>query len=197
MELKLIRISKQSDSTSGILLIDNEFACYTLEDEEREVKVWGETAIPKGKYEIKFRNEGGFHNKYSDRFKSIHKGMLELQNVRGFEFILIHCGNTDENTAGCILIGDSQENNILIKDGFIGKSSQAYSRVYPIIAKELEANKTVTIEIKDLTDYMNTIHISNASGPEYINSSQVFDKLSEISGQLITLTAKMDGKSII
>ena len=125
------------------------FLCYTLEDEYRDTKVYSETRIPAGIYNIEFRNEGGFNNKYSKRFSDIHVGMLHITNVPGFEYILIHCGNTDEHTAGCLLVGDSQENNSLVKDGFIGKSSQAYKRIYPKIAKALQAGEEVKIEYID------------------------------------------------
>lgn len=199
MKLKLVRISSQADSTNGILYINDEFACYTLEDEQRKIKVKNETAIPLGIYEIKFRTVGGFHTKYADRFKSMHKGMLELQNVPDFEYILIHCGNTDEHTAGCILVGDSQENNVLLKDGFIGKSTQAYSRIYPKIATALLNNEKVTIEIVDLASLKSGLNITadNYSGADYINANQVWEKLSEINGQLNILTAKIDGKEIL
>jgi len=199
MKLKLVRISSQADSTNGILYIDNEFACYTLEDEQRKIKVKGETAIPLGIYEIKFRKVGGFHTKYADRFKSIHKGMLELQNVPNFEYILIHCGNTDEHTAGCILVGDSQENNVLLKDGFIGKSTQAYTRIYSRIASALLNNEKVEIEIIDLATLKNGLNITadNYSGSDYINAKEVWEKLSEINGNLKLIDVKLDGKNIL
>ena len=76
--------------------------------------------------------------------------MLHVLNVPGFEYILIHCGNTDEHTAGCLLVGDSQENNQITEDGFIGKSTQAYKRIYPMIAKAIRKKEEVTIEYKDL-----------------------------------------------
>jgi hypothetical protein len=57
--------------------------------------------------------------------------------------------NTDENTSGCLLLGDSQENNLIIKDGFIGKSTNAYKRVYKIISDRLESGETVSIEYID------------------------------------------------
>jgi len=199
MKLKLIRISSQRDSTNGILYIDDKFACYTLEDEQRKIKVKAETAIPLGIYEIAFRKTGGFHNRYSSRFKAIHHGMLELQNVPDFEYILIHCGNTDEHTAGCILVGDSQENNELMPDGFIGKSTQAYKRIYPLIASALLNNEKVTIEIIDLAELKKGLNgvLSNKSGPDYINGQKVWKKLAEINGTLIDIQASLEDRNII
>ena len=152
MKLKVIRFSSQKDSTSGLLFdATNEmkFLCYTLEDERREEKVMSETRIPAGVYSIKLRKEGGFHGRYTKKYGSMHKGMLHVQDVPNFKWILIHTGNTDEHTAGCLILGDSQENNVLMKDGFIGKSVQAYKRVYPPIAEALENGKEVTIEYVD------------------------------------------------
>ena len=164
MKLEVLRISSGPDSTSGILFIVDDsaenphgegfrckrsFVCYTLEDEHRDEKKYGETRIPAGTYKIKLRKEGGYHQKYSKRFPSIHRGMLHITDVPNFEYILIHCGNTDEHTAGCLLVGDSQENNQLVSNGFIGKSTQAYKRIYPKIAEELLNNNEVLITYKD------------------------------------------------
>lgn len=153
MKLKVLRFSSQEDSTSGLLFLENnyglEFICYTLEDEYRSEKVRGETRVPCGTYKIELRTQGGFHEKYKKRFASFHKGMLHVVNVPGFEYILIHTGNTDEHTAGCLLVGDSQENNVIIKDGFIGKSTNAYKRIYPDIAKAILKGEDVTIEYID------------------------------------------------
>ena len=165
MKLEVLRISSGPDSTSGILFIvddsaDNphgegfrckrSFVCYTLEDEKRDKKVYGETRFPAGTYEVKLRTVGGMHKRYTDRFADIHKGTLHVTNVPNFKYILIHCGNTDEHTAGCLLVGDSQENNQLKKDGFIGKSTQAYKRIYPKIADTILNNKKVLITYKDV-----------------------------------------------
>ena len=75
--------------------------------------------------------------------------MLHVTGVPNFEWILIHCGNTDEHTAGCLLVGDSQENNVIIKNGFIGKSSNAYKRIYPDIAEAIENGEEVLIQYID------------------------------------------------
>ena len=152
MKLQVLRFSSESDSTNGLLFdITNgiKFLAYTLEDERREEKVMSETRIPAGTYEIKLRTEGGHHNKYASRYGSMHKGMLWLQDVPNFKWKLIHCGNTDEHTAGCLLVGDSQENNQIKTNGFIGSSSNAYKRIYPAIAEAVE-NEGVTIEYIDL-----------------------------------------------
>ena len=163
MELEVIRISSGTDSTNGILLetiqqgneIDGifkqkKFLAYTLEDEYRSEKVFGETRIPDGRYKLGLRKVGGYHAKYSKRFPHIHVGMLHVLDVPGFEYILIHCGNTDEHTAGCLLVGDSQENNQITKDGFIGKSTQAYKRIYPRIAEAIDCGEEVTITYKTI-----------------------------------------------
>ena len=165
MELEVIRISSGTDSTNGVLFeIDKHspaphaegyrckrtFLAYTLEDEYRKDKVYGETRIPNGTYKLALRTVGGYNEKYKKRFSDIHAGMLHVTDVPGFEYILIHCGNTDEHTAGCLLVGDSQENNQITKDGFIGKSTQAYKRIYPRIAEAIDCGEEVKITYKTI-----------------------------------------------
>ena len=152
MKLQVLRFSSESDSTNGLLFNVTEgikFLAYTLEDEQRSEKVLSETRIPDGTYQIKLRTEGRHHNKYSSRYGNMRRGMLWLQEVPNFKWILIHCGNTDEHTAGCLLVGDSQQSNIISKNGFIGNSSQAYKRIYPSIARAIEQGEEVTIEYID------------------------------------------------
>ena len=154
MKLKVLRFSSQEDSTSGLLFEDTDlglkFLCYALEDERRALKVRGETRVPSGIYNLALRKEGGFHKRYKGKYGAWHRGMLHVTDVPGFQWILIHTGNTDEHTAGCLLVGDSQENNIVIKDGFVGKSVNAYKRMYSPIARAIEKGNEVTIEYIDL-----------------------------------------------
>jgi len=156
MKLEVIRFNKGIDSTNGILfdITDGKrkFLCYTLEDEDRDEKVQGETCIPEGEYRLGIRDVGGFHQKYSKRFADIHKGMLEICDVPNFSYVLIHCGNTDEHTAGCLLVGDTQENNNIKKDGFIGKSTAAYMRIYPDIIKAVASDEGCTIIYRDFAE---------------------------------------------
>jgi len=152
MRLELYRYSSQKDSTLGLLFLVNDetnykdFLCFTLEDEKRETKVYGETRIPEGTYKIEYRKEGGYHNKYSKRFPDIHRGMLQLIDVPNFEYILLHCGNTDEHTDGCLLVGNVISQNIT-KDGFLGQSTDCYKRIYPIICDILDSQKHLSIKI--------------------------------------------------
>lgn len=146
MRISVVRFGHGDDSTLGHFSIDGERRCFTLEDEYRAVKVAGETRIPEGKYRVTLRTEGGFHVKYAERFRDIHKGMLWLRDVPNFEYILIHCGNTDDHSAGCLLVG---QDPVVKPDGEfqVARSEHAYRMIYPPIAAALEGGEEVTLEI--------------------------------------------------
>jgi hypothetical protein len=151
MKLEVLRFSSHSDSTLGMLFdVTNqrEFICFTLEDEHRDKKVINETRIPAGTYQLKLRPVGGFHERYKNKYGSMHKGMIHVQDVPGFEYILWHTGNNDDHTSGCLLLGDTSQQNIT-KAGFIGASTDAYKRVYPRIAEAIECGDEVKVEYKD------------------------------------------------
>jgi len=146
VEIIVTRHKSNDNETIGSMYIDNLFVCYTLEDEYRAKKVWGETRIPAGRYELELNNDFGKNKKYSKRFPDIHKGMIHLLNVPGFKYILIHIGNTDVDTAGCILVGMSA--NDTGKKWKISRSTDAYKKIYPIISEAIK-NETVFITIED------------------------------------------------
>jgi hypothetical protein len=144
MELKVLRYSDNGESTLGLLFIDGEFECYTLEDEYREIKIKHETRVPDGTYGIEYRTVGGFHERYKTRYGNLHKGMLHVQDVPGFEYILIHSGNNDDHTSGCLLVGNTANNN-KIQDGFIGDSRTAYKKLYRKVSRAIESGESITI----------------------------------------------------
>ncbi len=148
MELTVLRYSAGKESTLGLLFIEGVFACYTLEDEQREIKVSGETRIPAGRYQVKLRTEGSHHLRYQQKFPQMHQGMLHITNVPGFKWILIHIGNDDDDTAGCLLVGDTSISNIN-QEGRINNSTVAYKRIYPIITSELVVGEEVWITYLD------------------------------------------------
>ena len=148
MHLHLMRISTGEESTAGVLYINGEFACFALEDTKRIQKVDGETRILDGLYKLALRKEGGLNKKYADRFGDFHRGMLWIKDVPSFEWIYIHIGNERGHTEGCVLVGDSLNNNH-VGDGFVGNSEKAYRRIYPQIAQAIESEGDVTIRISN------------------------------------------------
>ena len=109
MELRLERLWPKAEYTVGRLFVDGKLFCNTLEDKVADVnrngrfdgterKIPGKTAIPYGTYKI-------FYG-WSPRFG---RNLPRLLNVTAFEGILIHPGNTAEDSAGCILVGRNTE----------------------------------------------------------------------------------------
>jgi hypothetical protein len=108
MELKVIRHTYNTGKHRNIigdLYIDGEFFCHTLEDEIRGdgVKVYGETAIPAGEYNVKITYSPHFKRKlpliYNNKDLCVHgKNGIKWCGVR------MHGGNTEKDTLGCILV---------------------------------------------------------------------------------------------
>ncbi len=195
MKLQVVRTQFGKDATNGLLFIDGIFECYTLEDQYQSVKVMHETCIPEGTYDIKFRKTGGFHAKFSAKFKNAHYGMLHIQDVPGFEYILIHTGNWESQTSGCLLVGDTQQDLDVSDKGFIGASVNAYKRMYSKVANQLLQGKKVTIEYSKID--LGGKELSNTASPDFIKPDSVYEKLQEISGEIQVLSAKLDGKDIV
>ena len=192
MKLQVVRTQFGRDATNGLLFIDGLFECYTLEDQYQEVKVMHETCIPEGTYDVKFRTVGGFHERYKKRYGNSHYGMLHLQDVPGFTYILIHAGNTDEHTSGCLIVGETQQDLDVSEDGFIGSSGKAYVKLYNKIAKQLLIGNPVTIEYSKI-NLTNSVQQSDNSS---VQLDDVQEKLQEINGNVLKLGAKIDGRII-
>ena len=192
MKLQVVRTQFGRDATNGLLFIDGLFECYTLEDQYQEVKVMHETCIPEGTYDIKFRTVGGFHERYKKRYGNSHYGMLHLQDVPGFTYILIHAGNTDEHTSGCLIVGETQQDLDVSEDGFVGSSGNAYVKLYNKIAKQLLIGNPVTIEYSKINLTNNVQQSDNTP----VQLDDVQEKLQEINGNVLKLSAKIDGRII-
>lgn len=155
MKLKVLRLGDNGDTTLDAFYINGILKCGAVEDEERKVKVAGETRIPNGIYKVGLRKEGGFHDRYAKKYGAMHKGMLCIYNEPDwkivkdgmtFQYILIHTGNTDDHTAGCLLLNDIIDFNKDVGSG----SDAAYRKFYPEIAAAIEAGEEVTIEYIDV-----------------------------------------------
>lgn len=143
MKLLLKRKFKGNTYTVGDLYIDGALFCNTIEDKVRilpllcpdtpqgigcrcKEKVYARTAIPCGTYKIKMQR--------SPRFKRV---LPYLHDVPHFLGVLIHSGNTDADSAGCIIVG---KNTI---KGKVTESRATSDRLNEMLSKE----KIITIEI--------------------------------------------------
>lgn len=94
--------------TIGRLYANGEFLCNTIEDVDRKlnqnmsateiqrIKVAAETAIPTGTYSMRVT--------MSPKFK---RELVEIVNVPAFSGIRIHRGNTAQDSAGCLIVGEN------------------------------------------------------------------------------------------
>ena len=195
MKLTVVRTQFGTDATNGFLLVDGVFEAYTLEDQYQAVKVMHETCIPEGTYNIKFRTTGGFHTKYKERYGNAHYGMLHLQDVPNFTYILIHAGNTDEHTSGCLIVGETQQDLDRSDDGFIGHSGTAYTKLYSKVAKDLLLGLNVSIEYTTITKLLEK-PASNASTDDVVLARTVMEKLEEVNGNVLVGNAMLKGRLI-
>lgn len=138
MKLTLHRLPSSENCTLGTLYVDGDEQCYTCEDVVREVegqpvkewKIAGETAIPRGTYEVIIN--------HSVRFK---RELPLLLNVPGFTGVRIHPGNTAEDTEGCILVGEKLGTDAVLE------SRKAFTELMLRLQDAIAAGEKVHIEI--------------------------------------------------
>ena len=135
-----------------------------VEDEKRDTKLKGETRIPAGTYDLDLRISPRFSKEYfrdgngnliasskrttkelKDKYPYAHE-LIWVKDVPGFEFILWHWGNTDDDTDGCYIVGSSF-GTISGQSGVVN-SRNKYMEIYPIIWRAINAGK-VQVEYKD------------------------------------------------
>lgn len=145
-DIKIQRALESKGATIGVMSTSWDDAFVTLEDANRKEKIKGETRIPAGKYEIKFREVlSGKTKSYRSKYEWF-TWHLELQDVPGFKYIYIHVGNTIKDTDGCILVGRTYDS--FSKDK-IYNSVVAFKRLYEAVSKKLEEDEKVFIQIID------------------------------------------------
>ena len=156
MSMKLVvdRKWKKQSYTISNLTIDGKWFCNVLEDADRglddsmsiakirELKKPSITAIPKGTYEITL---DVISPKYCTNsfYKQVCNGKVpRLLNVKGFEGILIHTGNTDKDSAGCLLVG------INLERGKVLKSQETFRKLYKMLSEAKLRGEYIQITIK-------------------------------------------------
>lgn len=152
MKLLLRRIFK-GPYTIGKLFINGVYECDTLEDQDRGLtsqmsleeikakKVYGVTAIPTGTYSI---NMTTVSPKFKDRaWAKPYKGILpRLENVKGYEGVLIHVGNKAEDTLGCILVGENKVKGQVIN------STATFYELMTVLLKAQSAGEVIELTIE-------------------------------------------------
>lgn len=153
MKLELKRIAKKDKYTIGHLYIDGKFFCDTLEDPDRGLtstmslteikskKIKGDTAIPTGTYKITLDVVSPKYSNFSKYpyVKFCGGKMPRLLNIPGYEGVLIHAGNTQKDTEGCLLVG---ENKVV---GKVINSQATWKKLYEVIQKD-KGNLSITIK---------------------------------------------------
>ena len=153
MRLKLIRKWKKDTYTIGQLLVDGVFFCNTLEDKDRGLtqdmelpvikaaKVYGETAIPSGVYDIDMETRSP---KYAgvEWYRKLNGGyMPTISNVPGYSRVLIHPGNTPLDTLGCVLVGENKVKGQLVN------SRATFARLYKLMKDAHDRGEDITLQI--------------------------------------------------
>ncbi|SEL88801.1 DUF5675 family protein [Parapedobacter koreensis] len=135
-ETKIIRMAAGNNSTLGHLYIGNIFCCYILEDTVRDRKIPGRTAIPAGEYTLGLNTVAGMNARYSSRYASMHRGMVEVRGIPNFSLVFFHIGNYHTDTAGCLLTGSYWQ--LIDGDYRVLHSAAAYKLVYPLLVEQIE-----------------------------------------------------------
>ncbi len=141
VNLKLDRKYFKEDYTIGDLFIGEKWFSNTLEDKVRdynndgdlddsgEGKIPGYTAIPFGRYHVVVT--------HSPKFK---RRLPLIQNVKGFEGIRIHAGNSPKDTEGCILVGENREKGKVFRSRYYETKLTELLRLYIGMGHEIYLN---------------------------------------------------------
>lgn len=156
LKLILERIFSNNVYTIGHLYVDGKYFCDTIEDTDRgltdemseaeikEIKVYSETAIPYGTYDIDMNTVSSKYSNFTKYkwAKPYDAKIPRLLNVKGFSGILIHCGNTEKDTCGCLIVGENKEKGKVIN------STITFNRLMnEILLPAVKDEKKISIEI--------------------------------------------------
>ena len=149
--LQLERIEKQKNYTAGRLEAGG-MKIDTLERWDGGIKSTSDLmeiyimkkkkcAIPSGTYRIVLTCSARFSSR--SFYKNYSSGLLpRLVGVKGFEGVLIHCGNTVLDTAGCILVGE------ICATGILKNSRINYIKLFHLLKSWWDNGDEIFIKIK-------------------------------------------------
>ncbi len=153
MEVTVKRIALRPTYTIGRMYIDEQYVCDTLEDTDRHltsamspariaaVKVPGSTAIPTGRYPLSLNTVSPRFGKRK-AYQFCCGRLPRLCNVPGYSGVLIHIGNTEADTEGCILVGRNKA------VGQVLQSADTFRAVYAILDAAARRGERIFITIE-------------------------------------------------
>ncbi len=153
MKITVRRRYKKATYTIGNLLIGGKWICNTLEDTDRGLKqtdtlasiksrkVYGETAIPSGTYKVRMDVISPKYKSVSWYDKLCGGKMPRLENIPGYDGILIHPGTTALDTLGCILVGENKAKGKLLN------SRATFQKLYAMMKAAADKGEAITIEV--------------------------------------------------
>lgn len=156
MELKLVRKYCKDEYTIGQLFVETPqgsvWISDTLEDkvrdynkdgdllDEGETKVYSQTAIPYGKYEVKMTISPKFKNRY---WAAIYGGVVPLiDNVKHFTGIRFHPAKTAADLSGCVGIGRNT-----LKGQLTQSTDMYFNLMDNYLIPAMNRNESITLEI--------------------------------------------------
>lgn len=146
--ISVMRYSSDEDTTVGLMYVNDQYFCYTLEDAFNEVKVPGKTRVPAGVYDVDFRRvDSELTVKYRNNYPGWFTYHLEIKQIPDFTTVYIHSGGDHTDTEGCLLVSDSI--NMGDEKTFLTNSRSTFKRFYEFIKGELDKGVKVRIEIRD------------------------------------------------
>lgn len=145
MEILVERYSSGANDTLSNVYIDGVKECVAIEDEFRSVKVKGETRVDDGRYKLALRWSPKFSSEYNHE-------MIWVTDVPKFEYILVHWGNTDLDSDGCLIVG-SYVGKLKVKlteRRAVLSSRKAYLKFYNKVAPAIKRGEDCWIEYKTI-----------------------------------------------
>ncbi|HEF9821477.1 TPA: hypothetical protein SB201_001694 [Campylobacter coli] len=117
--------------------------CFSLEEDKEGVERNKDLRIPEGIYDLKRHSPSRFENTLRSITKKDDDTMINVYNdeVPASRAILIHWGNTDKDTQGCILLGLTKDNN----NESVGQSRQACKEFYDLMYNQDLSNIKLNI----------------------------------------------------
>lgn len=141
MKILVDRKYKMKTYTISNIYVDGVKICDAIEDTDRGLtqdmpissiqshKTYGQTAIPSGTYKVTLNVISPKYSKVPFYIQVCKGKVPRLLDVPGYEGVLIHTGNTEKDSLGCIIVGYNTQK------GIVTQSREAFKKLYSILSE--------------------------------------------------------------